>query len=350
MMNFPRKYFYGLLSATLLIIAQGCAGLPSEPVYTVKRDGIKLIELCETYQIRWEWDSISQVMTLYLEDRTIKVLVGSDIVFVGDDRVILNSPTELVRGKVIVPEDFSAKVFEQKRVSSIPFENYSVSRVRTIVIDAGHGGKDPGAIGISGVYEKDVVLDIAKRVERTLETRGFKVVMTRSTDDFITLNKRTEIASRNNADIFVSIHANSSPSRGVFGMETFTLKDLNEADHNEEQRLRNHYLMFQELQMKRTSADVKSILADMLYLNKQAYADTLGESVLNSATRLAKVGDRGLKESRFFVLRNTLVPAVLVEVGFLTNPKEEKMLKTTSHRQRLAYGVAMGIIDYIDGR
>ncbi len=223
-----------------------------------------------------------------------------------------------------------------------------VLRIHEIVIDPGHGGKDPGARGITGLQEKDVVLDIAKRLKQILQDKGLKVMMTRETDDFISLQQRTEIVSQSKADLFVSIHANSSPAKNVSGVEVFSLKDLGYVEKNETQRKANCELMFETLAMKQGSKDLKIILEDMLYSHKQAQSLIVARNAAHGISQEVRAQNRGYKTSHFYVLRNTLIPAVLVEVGFLSHPREEKLLRTASYRQRIAEGLATGILEYND--
>ncbi len=226
-------------------------------------------------------------------------------------------------------------------------EDFFLKKIQQIVIDPGHGGKDPGAIGVKGLQEKGVVLDIAKRLKKILEHDGVQVKMTRETDEFISLPERTQFASRTKADLFISIHANSSPARSICGMEVFSLSDLGSWERNEVQRKENQRILFNRLAMKAMPAQVQDIVEDMLYCHKQTESDILALKVIDKTTKLAKTKNRGLKYSRFFVLRNTLVPAVLVEVGFLTNPKEEALLNTGAYRQKIADGLAASLLDYI---
>ena len=217
------------------------------------------------------------------------------------------------------------------------------------MIDPGHGGKDPGALSRNGYQEKVVNLDVAKRVRKILEENGVKVIMTRDKDEFITLPERTEIASRSRADLFVSIHANSSPARSVFGLETYWLRELSAQDKKEDQRVDNHRLMFKHLAMRKDSKDLDQMLSEMMYLYKQSEAQAFASSAAKNVTELTRTKNLGRKQARFFVLRNTLIPAVLVEVGFMTNRREEKNLKLTAYRQKIAEGLAKTILDYLNG-
>lgn len=337
---------FGLFFCVLFLLS-GCVSMPTVPPTEVDQ-GIVLKDLCRDQNIRWDWDSVAQVVTLTSGFQTAKVLVGSNIVIVGEDKIELIEPVKVVHSSVIVPSDFQYKVVSRLKNLS-PVKNVQDSRmykVRTIILDAGHGGKDPGALGGSGSREKDIVLDITERVRKILLKNGFKIIMTRNSDKFITLKLRTEIASKSKAELFVSIHANSNPSKNVKGVETYSSKPLNATDRNEDQRKRNEYLMFRDLKMKHTDSTVKSILSDMLYSYKEAESAQLALNVTEEVANISGTRFIGAKDARFFVLRNTLIPAVLVEVGFLTNSKEEKLLKTSSYRQKIAMGVAKSIINY----
>jgi N-acetylmuramoyl-L-alanine amidase len=161
------------------------------------------------------------------------------------------------------------------------------------------------------------------------------------------LNTRTEVASTTPADVFVSIHVNSNLTRKVSGVEVYTLMDLNRVEKMEEQRRDNQRRLFGALQMDTADADVGEIVSDMLYDQKQVSSRALAADIMMRLSQIIKNNKpRAVKRSHFFVLRNTLIPAVLVEVGFISNPKEERLLKTAAHRQRIAQVVARSIMTY----
>lgn len=348
------KVPYKKLFLILAVFVAGCTAAP-RPVAVTTHQELNLKNLCEKHDIYWKWDSVSRVVTLKNDGLTAKVLVGSDLVILEGQRINLSAPVRTVKSSIMVPSDFRRKVIDilkPRKVRKVTKRKGVRFRpeLRQVILDAGHGGKDPGAIGRTGIYEKKVVLDITKKLKRELEKRGVKVTMTRSSDEYISLAKRTEIASRTKADLFVSIHANAHPVRSVHGMEVYSAKDLTYMDKDEKQRKRNHYLLFQKLSMKRDDADLKSIVADMLYTHKKAESDDLAEEVSRSVSRSVRARNLGLKHARFYVLRNTLIPAILVEVGYLSNPKEERLLKTSTYRTKLAKSLADSIADYINGR
>lgn len=175
-----------------------------------------------------------------------------------------------------------------------------------VVIDPGHGGKDPGAIGLRGLQEKDVILPISKKITDILEQKGIQVVMTRDSDYFVDLAPRVTIAERANADLFVSIHANSMPANrtDISGLETY------------------------------------------YFGSGQSLARTIHASVL----RNVNINDRGVRKARFFVLRKSSMPSVLVEVGFVTGTVDSPRLGTTAYQNQMAQAIADGILQYIQQR
>ncbi len=336
----------------LISFLGGCAAqspqVPPPIVHPIDKE-ISLQYLCRKHNVFWQWDSVDQVVTLDLKEKTAKILVGSDIILMGGESIFLNSSVKMIDGEVKVSPDFEKKVFGEKRNSSKSFikGTYSLKKVKKIIIDAGHGGKDPGAIGKRGTQEKYVVLDIAKRVERILKKHGLTVVMTRKKDVFVSLKKRTEIATQTQADLFVSIHANFSFSRGVQGIEVYSLKNLNILEKKERQRKINQKHFLRLTKANTASPNVGNIIGEMMYAYKQEESYILANQVAVKTAHFIKGKSRGAKQAHFYVLRNTLMPAILVEVGFLSNPKEEKLLKSKTYREKIAEGLARSIIEYV---
>ena len=176
-----------------------------------------------------------------------------------------------------------------------------------VVIDPGHGGQDPGAIGIDGIRETDVVLEVSKIVEKLLSEKGVKVSLTRGNEVDLDLSPRVSLANKINADIFVSIHANASRGkrRDINGLETFYYRGW------------RGRLLAKKIQ-------------------KQILRVSPGSP------------DRGVKQGRYYVIKNTRMPAVLVEIGFLTGRLDARRLEKIKHRKRLAYAIAKGILEYLD--
>jgi N-acetylmuramoyl-L-alanine amidase len=222
--------------------------------------------------------------------------------------------------------------------------------LRTIVLDAGHGGHDTGAVGPTGLMEKDLVLDVTQRVARLVEGRlGLKVLLTRDADVFVTLQDRTSYANRQRADLFVSIHANAHRVKGTDGVETFFLSS--EATDNAARQVaaaENGVIQLEKAVGRGTSkADVlKTILWDLAQSEYQTESARLAEIVHDSVTQTLRMSNRGVKQAGFYVLGGAAMPAILLEIGFVTNPREERRLKDSHYRDELALAILAGLAEY----
>ena len=202
-----------------------------------------------------------------------------------------------------------------------------------IVIDAGHGGKDPGRPNKSGIKEKDIVLKIALDLGKKLENSGNEVIYTRDKDIFLTLRQRAKIANDVDADLFISIHCNAFHDSSVHGSETFVyglhVSDANfnvAKKENEIIFLDDHY---QDDQETYSPTSTESLIGTTLM--QEEYLDQsilLASFVQNNFTKNLKIRNRGVKQSGFWVLHNTYMPSILIEAGFMTNPKEGAYLNS----------------------
>lgn len=226
---------------------------------------------------------------------------------------------------------------------------------RKIVIDAGHGGHDPGAVGLKGLYEKDVVLDIALKLKKILlDDPMNEVFLTRETDVFIPLEERTVIANKKNADFFVSIHANASPRRKAKGIETYL---LNWTDNEEAMRVaaRENRISLKKMKAmnRKMQIDVLDMIkSDLMRQNKRDESVKLAHYIQKSMVSTLDNGDNnildlGVKQGLFYVLFGARMPSVLVEVSFISNPEEEKLLSEESHRMQIAKSIAVGLNKYL---
>ena len=226
---------------------------------------------------------------------------------------------------------------------------YSLARqlgagVRRIVIDAGHGGKDPGT-GVGSLREKDIALDIAKRVRTDLRENGFEVVMTRETDTFLPLEQRAFIANDVGADIFVSIHVNAARSRRARGLETFYLNLATSPDAAEVAAREN--AVTSEVRISDLPKLLEAIMNHNRVEESRELAGTMQAAIAERILGAAKHPlNRGVKTAGFHVLLGAQMPAILVEVGFVTNPEEAKQLRSSAHREKLAGAISEGVIRY----
>jgi N-acetylmuramoyl-L-alanine amidase len=220
--------------------------------------------------------------------------------------------------------------------------------LQTIVLDPGHGGHDSGAIGPGGLQEKDLTLDVGRRLAAILqEDLGVKVVLTRSRDQFVPLQERTAIANRNKADLFVSIHVNAARAGGATGTETYFLSS--EATDNAARAAAAFENKVIELEAgpRGGSRDLlRSILWDLAQSEFQQESSRLAENLQDSLERALRQPSRGVKQAPFYVLGGAAMPAVLVEIGFITNPKEEERLQDEGFRDRIARALAAGVAAY----
>ncbi|MFH2128382.1 MAG: N-acetylmuramoyl-L-alanine amidase [Pseudomonadota bacterium] len=215
--------------------------------------------------------------------------------------------------------------------------------VKRVVIDPGHGGKDPGA-QYKGTQEKALVLDIARRVAVKLrKLLGAEVLLTRESDTYLDLEERTAFANTKDADIFVSIHANAAASHRLNGIETYF---LNLASDEESMRVAAR----ENATTTRSISDLQVILNDLMLNSKINESNRLARSVqgslLSSTRQKAKVNDLEVKQAPFYVLIGARMPAVLVEVGFITNPNEHRLLRSNAYRDAVAQGIAEGVARY----
>lgn len=222
------------------------------------------------------------------------------------------------------------------------------SSVLTVVLDPGHGGYDTGAVGPSGLQEKDVVLDLALRLRRLLQERlGVRVIMTRAEDVFVPLPERTAIANQAKADFFLSLHVNGAAKRGAVGFETFYFtREPSDNDARASAQRENLVIESDGARGKDQESLLRITLADMAVTRDMRESGELAELVLTSLDKLLKVENRGVKSGPFYVLATAAMPAILVEGAFITNPKEERKLQQDAYRQRVAEALYEGIAKY----
>ena len=318
------------------------AGCAVAPTVKTPAEENNLQDLCRRYDIDWQWDSVTQVVSLTKGGLKARVLPGSNVAVMGEEKITLSAPLKREKNIIIVPPDFKGKVID--RLTS--FSVRPLRKIKEIVIDPGHGGKDPGAIGRSGLEEKTVVLDIAKRLKENLEAEGIKVTMVREKDEFIPLEERAAIARRTKADLFVSIHANASRAKSANGLEIYYLRDLDGVTKHELYSAINYQDTFRQFAMQQDLPSLKETLIDMMYVHKQADSKRLAEHLSRNTSGMIESNNRGSKSAGFFVLKNTLIPAVLIEIGFLSNREEEALLGTVQYRKEAADSLAKNILEY----
>ena len=244
--------------------------------------------------------------------------------------------------------DFSATA-AQKIAESVTAPATKTSPEKyVIIIDAGHGGKDPGCIGRNGTREKDVVLSIAKKLRTKLDASGFKTHMTRTNDTYLKLADRAEFAERKKGDLFISLHANANPNRSVKGFSIYTLSE--KASDEEAKKLAESENAADKIGVDGFTEFEKEIRAALSSLQQHAIAE-MSEEYANGCARAfrsnkveAQAGP-SVRHAPFAVLRST-VPGALIELGHLSNSSEEKLLKNPDHQNRLVAAIVRSVKNY----
>ena len=291
--------------------------------------------------------------------KTIKANATGDLLIISAQNFISNENVRAPLHKLKNKNEKPAQSAVEPNLKSVPAQSEPVeeplppvaagkfSRNKTIVIDPGHGGTDPGAVNGS-LKEKTAVLGVAKKLGEILKSRGYKVYFTRSTDVFINLRSRTKFANDKMADLFVSIHANAAPNaakaKSMHGIETFFLSPARSERSKNAAALEN-----------------KSDIEEMNYFSQQTFLNVLNrekiiasnklgidiqKEILASARKVYAASDGSVREAPFWVLVGALMPAVLVEIGYITHPVEGEKLFDEAYQKALANGIANGIDGY----
>jgi N-acetylmuramoyl-L-alanine amidase len=233
----------------------------------------------------------------------------------------------------------------QMSVLAAGTETLDKHKVSRIIIDPGHGGKDPGAIGPKGVKEKDITLAVSKELAVRLHEDGFEIFLTRKNDTFIPLEKRTAFANKNKADLFISVHVNANDKVSLRGVETYFLNLTTDASALKVADRENAVA-------SKSMSDLQFIIKDLMLnarINESSrFASSIQKSIISS---LGKAGhtnkDHGVKQAPFYVLMGAQMPSILIETGFITNATESKLLQNKSYQNSIIKGIISGINFYV---
>jgi N-acetylmuramoyl-L-alanine amidase len=253
---------------------------------------------------------------------------------------VLNNPYRLV-----------VDIFGKKKDELVPVKKGpgNLESIKRIIIDPGHGGHDPGAVGPKGLKEKNVVLAVSKKLGRILEKKyKMEVIYTRSSDIFVPLEERTAIANSRKGDLFVSIHTNASRRKKTRGIETYF---LNWTSNREAMRVAARENSISLNKMRQAKGELQMILQDLGRQNKKEESMALAYKVQDSivdtlSNKYSRVKDLGVKYALFYVLVGAEMPSILVEISFISNYDEEKRLSKKIYRDRIAEAIAEGINRY----
>ena len=336
-----------------MLLISGCATVPTGNNIAVYSIGgqtyYSLSSLCDSAGVRMQYEPLLRAAYLSKDAKSINLRVGDTSILVNNNIMHLNSPIDFYQGTIVVSRQFKEQVFDKlfPSVAGVyPRPNAAKIKLSKVVIDPGHGGNDPGAIGKNGLREKDVNLDIAKRLSSLLRAEGVQTVFTRSNDRFIPLSGRVSIANKSGADLFISIHSNAARSRSLSGFEVYYVAPSVSDSQRAALTARNAALNLKDAVFSGSNQDLRAIVWDMIYTNSRAESIELSHSICKIMDSCITANILGVKNARFQVLKGIRIPGILVEVGFVSNLNEERLLKTGAYRQKLAQGILEGLRDY----
>ncbi len=291
------------------------------------RNYVNVADLVRFYGFDRSWKQEGVNIVLHSKFRRCQFRINNRECWVNGVRIWLNDAPLEARSSLLLSE-----VDVLKTLDPI-FRPWSVrgDAVRTVMIDPGHGGEDHGTQGWRGSQEKQLTLDLAVRVERCLRLAGFQTLMTRRSDTYISLEDRSDLANASRADLLISLHFNSAkPNTHPRGVETYCLTPVGLSSTGS---IRRRFGIGDFGEEPGNHFDRNNVL--LAYLVQQRIIGTL-----------KGVEDRGIKRARFYVIKATERPSILVEGGFLSNPQEEQRLLTAEHRDRLAGAIVKGVQQY----
>jgi N-acetylmuramoyl-L-alanine amidase len=313
----------------------------------------------------------TEKIIIYFGDTKIKITANISFIIINDKAYQLQNNVFQRKGEYYVPlDDFLALLTQHTNTNySINYSSMSINlgsviqnspidkttdlikekkkwQFDTIIIDPGHGGKDPGSIGYKGTKEKDIVLDVSKRLARKIQKNlRVKTILTRDEDVFIRLQDRTKFANTNEGDLFISIHVNSNESKKPYGFETYLLKP----GRNQEAinvALRENSVIELEGNKFEKLTDEQLIQATIAQSGFVQYSEKFAALIQEEIDKRVQSRNRGVKQAGFYVLMGASMPNVLIELGYISNPNEEKKLNSSSYRDMLATSIYYAIVEY----
>jgi len=324
-----------LILVVFLMLTAACETTSHRGAVAYKpQDFVYIDDFCKKHNLQYNFDTFDDTIKIFSKENDIRLILNTNIAYFNGTTFDLKGTPQYSAGKLFVPQDLEKIIFSKEPVSL-----KTAFSIKNIVIDPGHGGKDPGAISCRGYPEKDLNLKIANYLKDELEQRGFNVSLTRVKDVYLTLQERVNIAKRRNADIFISIHGNSNRSRRLRGMEVYYLSPARLDSQSRALKLAKE----ENFYSYKLSQDAEAILWDMVLTKNYSLSVDLSRSIYFSFKSLGFKVDSP-KRAPYYVLRLAYVPAVLVETGYLSNRYEEKFLRKDSYQMQIAEAIALAVV------
>ena len=347
-----------ILVLTAVLVAAEIAGYPA--VFAQEDDvGYSgVYKLAEELQLTMFFDDLSNRLTLVSEDAEAVVTPGLDVATLNSRSVKLERRVKIEKGEVLIPEAFAMKMkkqIEQRRSERKKKERVSLAKgkmLKRVVLDPGHGGRFPGACA-HGLEEKELNLSVARKLKRMLEDKGIEVLMTRSRDTELSedlstdLDLRCDFTNSKRTDIFVSIHANAGPPSAT-GFEVYIPRPEFELDRRTAKAARQSPLKGDKIEGEvKPDTKIDNITWRMLLQEYYTQSESLARKISEGLSMHIDDDNRGIYNHREFrVITYTRCPAVLVEMGFLSNRATARKLATDSYRTSVAKGIAKGILEF----
>lgn len=379
----PRIFYLALIClSTLFLSPVDTIGKPPEntiPLTIDKHtvDSVACHRIGETYYV--DIKAIAQYiggMLIPIEDNVLLIIqrdttifiLGSPFVKMSDGSVRqLPMPVDRQQDKIFIEAQSLTRLLNRTSKNVLTFDNnqpsFQLTRDQTnsisnderhrwaldlVVIDAGHGGKDPGAVGPTGLKEKDITLDVAQRLNKYLKSKNIKTVMTRDSDKFVALAERTSIANKSGGKLFISLHCNSAKQRKAQGMETYFLAPSKTERATEVALLENEAIRFEDSRDQyRELTEESYILMTMTQATFTHESELLAGKVQETVAKKAGLKDRGVDQAGFYVLIGASMPSILFEMAFISNKEEEKKLKDKKFRQKIADEIGAVIVNFL---
>ncbi len=311
---------------------------------------IDIRSFSETKGLRYQWDAVAHNASVHRPDGVLRFHVGSRYFLDGDSVRELDESCRFYSGRVVISasaKSFLESSFPSRQPYVVPAESVpGTHRIRKVVVDAGHGGRDTGAVNSHGVREKDIVLDIAQKVRDGLRAHGIDVVMTRQSDIFIPLRERARIANKKGADFFVSIHANAAESRSLSGFEVYHLSEAIDDQALAVERAENLPIGFRSETAMAADRDLQVIFWDLAEAENRKESVKMSGRITEAVGRSVEVSAKRELTANFYVLKWTECPAVLIETGYLTNDEDESRLRSPEYQEALAGAIVRGLVAY----
>lgn len=331
-------------------------------------DYLFLSTLLEALGGEGDWDREGRRVTITLCGHEAVLTLDSPVASLDGQSVNLKEACRFQEGRLLVPVSSLPRLFVgmlgpeagwdaarqelylYSEEPKGPEGRKKLTRITTVVVDAGHGGEDPGALGPQKLQEKEINLALALRVKALLEqTLGLRVILTREDDTFIPLRERTKVANRVGASLFLSIHCNAAPrkrKKGAVGggSESYFLSLARTDEARAVEAMENAAIRFEQPDTGlKNFDDVQFILWDMAQNEYLQESEQLAGEIQDAMGKWVPVENRGVNQAGFYVLRGAYMPAVLVETAFISNPAEAKLLSSASGQDRIARAIAEGV-------